>query len=154
MPDQLPHCATESVAFVLMGKAGHCSVCILNRLDPKSQDFWDANWLSARVELKSAGFRGDCEVTLRAEAFVEFRDQLLSLIEKGKGVARFAPIEPALTIGVQRDCFETAEAVISLKDNLDAGNELRARFRVDSKCLPMMIEELNRIVEAFPVVGR
>jgi hypothetical protein len=132
----------------------HVSVRLIARDNPNSRDFFDGNWIKGHAELKSGAFSAAADVTLRAEAFAELRNQLQAIVEKGKGVARFAPMEPWLTIGIQRDCFETLEAVVSLRDKLDAGNELRARFQIDAELLPTMLAELDRIIEAFPVVGR
>ncbi len=109
----------------------------------------DEDWLSAEVEVRSAGFNGRCRVTLWSKAFAPFRNQLQTLIDNGKGVARFVPAEPWLTIGLQRDCYDTIEAVCSVRDNLEGGNELRTRFAINPGQLETIAKELDRIIETL-----
>ena len=114
----------------------------------------DEDWLEAEVEVRSAGFNGRCLVTLWSMAFAPFRNQLQTLIDNGKGVAKFVPAEPWLTIGLQWDCYDTVEAVCTVRDNLDGGNELRTRFVISPGQLETIAQELDRIIQACSVVRR
>jgi hypothetical protein len=124
------------------------------REDPSSQDFLDGNWIECRVEVRSGGFGAAVDASLRAEAFASFRDQLRELSKTLKGNASFIPMEPWVTINLKGDCRHELEALCLVRDQLSGGNVLHATIKLEASFLSEILAGLDRICEAFPVVGR
>lgn len=132
----------------------HLRIWELKRENPNARDFIEGNWIKCRVEVKSGAFGGSVNVSLRAEAFATFRDQLRKLSQTLKGNASFIPMEPWVTINLKGDCRHELEALCLIRDNLDGGNEVRARIAVKAEWMGEMLEQLEGICEGFAVVGR
>ena len=64
----------ESVLLLGRTSSDYLSLRVRRRSNPESQDYWDGNWLNARVEVSVGGFRGAYRANLRAEEFLVFRD--------------------------------------------------------------------------------
>jgi hypothetical protein len=63
-------------------------------------------------------------------------------------------MEPWLTINLKGDCRHELEALCLIRDNLDGGNEVRARIPIKAEWIGGILEQLDRVCEMFPVVGR
>jgi hypothetical protein len=141
---------------VLIGSAAsdHLLIRAERRENSNSTDFLDGNWINCRVEVRSGAFAGAIDASLRAEAFASFRDQLRELTKTLKGNASFIPMEPWVTINLKGDCRHELEALCLVRDQLSGGNVLHATIKLQASFLPEILAGLDRICEAFPVVGR
>jgi len=141
---------------MLIGRisSDHLLVRPIERENASSADFLDGNWVKCRVEVRSGGFSGAVDASLRAEAFASFRDQLRELSRTLKGNASFVPMEPWVTINLKGDCRHELEALCLVRDQLGGGNVLHATIKLEVSFLPEILAGLDRICEAFPVVGR
>jgi hypothetical protein len=105
-------------------------------------------------------WQGEYGASLRAEEFVQFRQELQRLHEASTGEATFSPMEPWLELRLQRDSL----GHIHLKG--EAGPEgfgrnfgetrlvFEVRAFVDQTYLPPIIEQLMAVEEEFPVIGK
>ena len=114
----------------------------------------DANWLQAEVELtasSSGRFSGLQAVSLRTDELARFRDELAPLVETLDGEAMLEQMEAQLgcTIRLARGA---GELDAFLREQL--GAELRVSgIRTDQSYLQRALQEVTRIVSAFPVRG-
>ncbi len=127
---------------------------VKNREYPLSSDYWDGNWVKSIINVSAGGFTGKVRASLRSEEFVEFMNELSMLYKELSGQAHFTTMEKWLSITVVGDGLGHFEAQCKLSDNapVGGGNTLYFTLHFDQTFIPGMLDGLNRIVTAFPVI--
>jgi hypothetical protein len=120
---------------------------------PPLPDYWDDNWVDATITIAAGAFRGEIEAQLRAEDFVRFRDELRPLHERFVGRAKFETTEEWLSIDVVGDGKGHFRADCVAVDMPGTGNRLTFEIEFDQTDLPEILEGLDTIIQAVPVVG-
>src|SRR6188474_1709349 len=81
----------------------HIRIEVLRRERPDVEDYWDGNWVIARVGLRIHPWSGTYDATLRTEEFVSFREELEVMDRALEGEATFSPMEPWLELTLSMD---------------------------------------------------
>lgn len=131
----------------------HVTVTPSRREFPDVADYWDGNWVYARIVVAAGGFRGEFEAQLRTEEFVSFRDELRPLHEKLVGRAKFETTEGWLSIDIEGDGKGHFHADCVAVDLPGTGNRLTFVVDFDQTDLPEILQGLDAVTRAFPVVG-
>jgi hypothetical protein len=122
---------------------------------PHEETGSDANWLSASAELRASRtgvFEARHDIALRTEELVQFRDQLVRLLQTLTGEARLAHMEDQVGCAVRLK-HGVGELEAFLRE--EVGAELRVtEARTDQTYLQQALREMDSIVRAFPVKGR
>jgi hypothetical protein len=116
-------------------------------------DFWDGNWLVAKVTVAAGGFRGELAGSLRADEFVRLRDQLRLLFDDLAGTASFKTMEDWLMIEVVGDGKGHFHATCIAVD-VPTASRLTFTIDFDQTELPDIVRGLDAVCEAFPVLGK
>jgi hypothetical protein len=142
--------------FVRIGSTlGHAVVVRATRRErPDATDYWDGNWIHADIEVAAGAFRGRYEAQLRAEEVHAFRDEMRALGSKLDGMAAFKTIEEWLRMQIVGDGRGHFRASCHAIDAPDGGTRLTFEVSFDQTELPAIVRALDRICDAFPVVGR
>jgi hypothetical protein len=142
--------------MVTLGAATSDRVVVkpLRRSYPGRADYWDGNWLACSIEVEVGGFHGRVDCDLRNEEFVRFRDGLRRLYNELTGEATFETMEGWLKIGIVGDGRGHLTATCELRDDPTFGNQLHYTLDFDQTLLPKVIESLDNIIDAFPVIGK
>ncbi len=139
------------------GSDEHLAVEVLAREHPDKSDYWDGNWLTARVEVACGPFSGSYQAALRAEEFVHFRDQLERLVEDHEAPpAEFESMEPWLRFSVHRSDRHGHMRVTGRAQTepfFDSHNIFYFVLELETRFLPATLEELGKVIEEFPVIG-
>lgn len=135
-------------------RAEFISVTLQGRSHPTSEDFWDGNWLRARVEVAAGGFRGDVSGELRTEELVEFHRQILRLVGTLVGEANFTTREGWLKIRATGNGRGQMDLRSEVRDRPGDGNSLVLRLELDQTYLTLTAGDLVRAVKLYPVIGR
>jgi hypothetical protein len=126
---------------------------IHGRVKPDAQRYWDANWLHCTAEALAGDFRGTLEWQLRNEDLSRFMHALEGIKERA-GEALLDTLDGWLDIRVIRDEQEHIEARCQLVDNPIDGNTLEFRLVLDKSILPVLMDQLHKVLEQFPMAGR
>jgi hypothetical protein len=139
----------------LEGIDGKLTIHVLSReaADP-TDPYWDANWLTTSVEVGTPHLSAGLRAALKADEFAEFLVELRRLAAGDTEVARFRSIEGWLSLDVSS--LEDGVLVGGVaKAPLDPANELRfAIAGIRHVDVPGIADDVERILEAFPVLGR
>lgn len=119
-----------------------------------SQDYWDGNWVRAEIEIAVGGFRGRYGADLRAEELLSFRDACIQLSFSVSSEASFRTMEQQLQIRIVGNRHGGFTAECEAMDQAGTGNTLTFRLTFDQTEIPAILDGLNAIVDAYPVVGR
>jgi hypothetical protein len=131
----------------------HIVVRVLGRERSEAKDYWDGNWVDARVRVAAGGFRGELGGALRTEGFVRLRNQLRLLGDDPAGNAKFETMEDWLSIAIVGDGkghFHAACAAVDVR----TANRLTFGLDFDQAELPEILCGLDAVCEAWPVVGK
>ena len=149
----------ESPSFRIGGEEREfLLVQAISRERPQSLDFWDGNWLDARVHVSAGAFAGGYRASLRSDEFAHFLSGL-RLIYTSLGteipsyVAEFAAMEDQLSIVVRGDGLGNFVAHCIAIDELGTGNRLEFDLAFDQTYIPAILTGLESVLEAFPVLG-
>jgi hypothetical protein len=130
-------------------ETGHLAVRVERRDHEGATDFWDGNWLVAKVTVAAGGFRGELAGSLRADEFVRLRDQLRLLFDDLAGTASFKTMEDWLMIEVVGDGKGHFHA-ICIVVHVPTANRLAFGIDFDQTELPAIVGGLDAVCEAFP----
>jgi hypothetical protein len=117
-------------------------------------DYWDGNWLDAKIELRAGGFRGRFHAYLRGEELKTFHDALNRLYAFAATEADFETMEEQLRIKIKGDGLGHFEAACVAEDKAGIGNRLSFSLNFDQTEIPIILSGLESVMKEFPVVGR
>lgn len=143
------------MAELLVGLSGadHVRIEIVARTHPDAGDYWDANWVSARVSIRVGGFRGKYHACLTTYELKRFRDELAIAYDHLDGTATFESMEEWLCIRATGDGVGHFALSCRAKDAPGTGNELQFHLDVDQSQLLEMVWQLDEVLAQYPVVG-
>ena len=147
--------SAQELTLTVRGAGGdRYEIAVGFRSQSDVEDFDDGNWLACAVRVKAGGFRGDVAVSLRAEEFRRFRDELRRLNATLTGAATFETMEEWTAVRLVGDGRGHIEASGFLVDGFADANRLAFRLDFDQTELARMLRELDAVLSAFPVVGK
>ncbi|HVC78425.1 MAG TPA: hypothetical protein VND96_18115 [Candidatus Micrarchaeaceae archaeon] len=142
------HLGDETTSYV--------DVEVLSRTHDVS-DYWDGNWLTSVVKIAVGPWKGRYGASLRAEEFAQFHDQLRRLYDDASAPpAQFDSMEPWLRFKVQRSDslgHITIAGHAQAEPFFEKHNILNFVLDLDQTYLPSVLDELDGILNEFPVVG-
>ena len=147
-----PRSAKQSL---VIGSSGgeHLRVVVLKRTRPEADGFWERNWLDCAIDVSAGGFQGSVNANLRAEDLLGFRDALDMLRDGRVREAIFETTQQWLTMQVTVAGEGKFQAECELRDD-PKGNRLYFVMAFSTDGMASVLEALDGIVEAFPVIGR
>jgi hypothetical protein len=116
-------------------------------------DFFDSNWIEARIEIAVGGFEGSYLATLFRSDFPHFRNDLRKLYSFESSEGRFSTMENQLDIEIKGDRRGNFEAICVARDTSN-GNRLEFKLRFDQTEIPPMLAGLDSIIAGYPVLGK
>jgi hypothetical protein len=130
------------------------AITILGRSHPETGDFWDDNWVRAAVEVAAGGFRGAVSGDIRTDELLGFHRELVPLVACLSGLAHFTTMEEWLSLHITGDGRGHMELSCEVRDQPGIGNTLEFRLALDQTDLRALTDQLERVLLAYPVLGR
>ena len=131
----------------------HIIVRAVRREHEAAVDYWDGNWIAAKVTVAAGGFRAELVGSLRVEEFVRLRTQLRPLFDKLAGTAKFETMDHWLTVEIVGDRKGHFRAACVAVD-VPTANRLTFTIDFDQTELSEILPALDAVCEAFPVLGK
>ena len=126
---------------------------ILSRSYPNYTDYWDGNWLNARVTVSVGGFKGLLGGYLRAEEFLRFRGEIEKLNNTLSGKATFSTMEEWISFSLTGDGRGHVILKGQVRDRPGSENTLNFTIELDQTFLPQILKGLDKTIKLFPVIG-
>ena len=127
---------------------------MLQRNYPDSMDFWDANWIASVIHLEIPGYMVHFEADLRTDELRDFVDELRSMNENLGGTAILKNLDSYIYLEGAMDLRGKISWNIETCYPAEIGAELTCDFESDQTYLRILIDELDRVLEAYPVLGK
>ena len=138
--------AEPSTEVVLGDREDHVAITFRRAL---SEDAHEDGWgppLAATVAVSTRSFAGSCAVSVREEALLAFRRQLLRLCESEEHEAVLTSIEDRLCVRLRVHPDGRVVVRGHASDDLREGNTLVFAVRgLDRRCLFTLLEELREV---------
>ena len=134
-------------------KLAGISIWIEGRERPDSHDFWDGNWLNAKVRVEAPGSWVELRHTsIGIDELEAFDAQLQVLYRDLKGTAVPACLESALSIRLASDLRGHMRIEIDLTPEMGSQRHW-FEFSSDQSYLPEFLAGLRRVLETYEVRG-
>ncbi len=129
-------------------------ITINNYSFQNTDDYWDGNWLSVRINIKVGGFTGNYGAQLRNTDFIDFKKDLEKIYSNLEGQALFHSMEDYLQINISGDGLGHFKADCMATDDpgID-GNKLAFILAFDQTEIYDMTKMIDKIIENFPLRG-
>jgi hypothetical protein len=144
-----------SKTIAIRGDGGQqIQIEVLNYERPKSTEGSDANWLSCSCGVTVREFSCDINLSLMADDFVRFLDDLNEALHSLRGTAVFITLESGLKLEItfkaagHADVFGTVQSQLSV---VPTRTRLDFSFETDQSFLSQTIEGLRAVIQQFPV---
>ena len=131
----------------------HLVIRAVRREHEGATDYWDGNWIVAKVTVGAGGFRGELVGSLRIEEFVRLRNQLRLPLGDLAGTSKFETMERWLAleiVGDGRGHFHAACVAV----DVPTASRLTFGIDFDQTELPEILRGLDAVCDAFPVLGK
>ena len=123
---------------------------ISGRERPDFTDGDDRNWLQAVVEVRSGRMAGAIACSLRTEDIGDFRSGLARMTDAGDAFGEFKTMEDRLAIKVERSASGRLTVTGHISERPD-GDRLSFRFATATDGIPMMLQDLDEILDEYPI---
>lgn len=138
--------------FHILGEDTKIGIAVFTQSYPDSSDYWDGNWLNAKIECEIPGFAAKFGFQLRSDEIKDFTDQLKVMAHQQKGKAALYNLDGYVEI---EGTMDGRNVLWKAALCYPAGNgaSLKFDFRSDQSDLFQTIKELDGVLSIFPVVG-
>ena len=127
---------------------------VTSRSYPDTSDFDDRNWLNTKILVKAGSFSGAINGQIQANELTFFRDELTKLYRSLSGSAKFFTIEEWLLLEIAGDGKGHFALTGEIMDEVGLGNILKFKFDFDQTFMPKVLNDLEKVINAFPVLGK
>jgi hypothetical protein len=115
---------------------------------------WDKNWVKSKVAVKAGSFSGEYNAEFRTTDFDRFKKDFSALYDNLSGGALFSDLEGYLELRIVGDGNGHFEMKATANDKPGIyGSQLTFEMNFDQTYIKDIVRQLDRITEAFPVVG-
>lgn len=151
MSNRLKREAAPTVVFGSL-ESEYLAIHVFRRLYDVS-DYWDGNWIDTEIRIRTRGITASYRADLRAEELERLRDGLVPMYETLSGGASLRSLEEWLSIDIEADRLGHCEVKYVAVVSHSPRTALESSLQLDQTYLPAVINQLNRILAAFPVIG-
>jgi hypothetical protein len=132
----------------------HLSLHVLRREHEGAGDYWDGNWVIARIDLAVGAFTASVAASLRMDEIQHLNAGLKVMQQTVFGTAVLDSIEDWIELEIQCDAGGHLSISGWLSDAPGSGNRLSFELPgKDQTYLPDWIDSLDAIEGALPVLG-
>jgi hypothetical protein len=131
------------------------SIALLGRQFPNSDDYWDGNWLTSVVVVRTGAFTGKATGYLRTDEVVWLNEQLKLLSQTLTGSAAFQTTEEWIVFKID-SVGKLGHLRLSgiLLEPIYRDSQLRFSIGFDQTYLPPLLKQLHHVTTRFPVIGK
>ncbi len=135
-------------------QAEFLSITVRGRAYRQSQDYWDGNWLLVTVVIRAGKFSGEIAGMLRAEELQKLRDDLREFQRTLSGSVSYETAEEWLSLQIEADTLGSIALSGTISDDVsDSYNTLEFTLEGDQTFLASPLQQLEQVMQAYPVIG-
>lgn len=124
---------------------------ILGRQYPNSMDPDDGNWLNTDIQIVSGPFSGEVRALLRTDEFMNFKSRMEILHKTLKGVAEYRSLEEWVIMTIKGDGLGHFFTEGYVRGKPGGANKICFSFEFDQTIMPKIMNNLNKLIEEYPI---
>ncbi|WP_110111803.1 hypothetical protein [Bacillus sp. CGMCC 1.16541] len=138
---------------LLVGEEAKIEIDLIHRSYPTSMDYWDGNWVDSRIKVEIPGYVAHFDSYLRTDELQDFFSQLKKMNDTLTGKAALHNLDNYIQI--EGEMTKTGMIHWTAETCYPAGYGavLTFEFASDQSYLNELIEQLDELLLAYPVVG-
>ena len=114
---------------------------------------WDRNWIKTRIIIKAGVFNGQFVAEFMTTDFELLKRDLKKLYKDLEGEAKFEPREGQLKLNFLADGLGHFEIKCIAQEAISSGARISFELHIDQTELSRLINEIDIITKAFPILG-
>jgi|SRR3989339_168176 len=139
--------------FIIKGDNGDVIVEIIRRNDYGSEEYYDANWLSTRINVNILGYNASFNGDIQTTEIESFMNQVEKMYNMSSNEAIFSTIEGIIEIKGKKNTLGHIEWICETRYPAGIGATLLFSINSDQSFLPNLISQLKNILKIFPVIN-
>ncbi len=136
------------------GDNAQLSLTALRRERSGDTNAYDSDWIVTRCQVAAPGFQADVTESVLLSELVGLRDDLAKMYAELEGRMKWSAREHFLTLTAERNRLGHIYWTIELNQPMGMAVRLRLEIRSDQTYLPPLLDQIDAILEAFPLVGK
>lgn len=144
----------ENIYFEISENGNFIRIELIKQSNPNAELDWDKNWLKGLVKVKAGVFSGEFKAEFMTVDFVSFKNELEKLYYKLNGIATFHTLESQVEIKIIGDGIGHLNAECEVLDYAGTGNKLIFEINFDQTHIPKILNQLEKITDRFPKIGK
>jgi len=148
---------TDTPAILVCDEQARVTLHPLRRENPDSTDYWDSNWIVTRIQATAPGFHADITEPVHLSELVWLREELETMRAVLAGRIVWKAMEGFLELVAEMDRLGHIRWTVLLRhfNGHFNGKEARLLLEIenDQTYLPALVNEVDAVLETFPVVG-
>ena len=146
--------STENLFFEIKSQWNFIRISTKNTINYNSEIDYDNNWINCYIEVKGGAFQGKYSAEILTITFEDFKQKLAILYNKLDGKVIFSDLEEYCKIDISGDGSGKLRASIECNDKSGIYSaNLTFDIDFDQTFLKDIINQLNQITKAFPIIG-
>ena len=125
-----------------------------HRGHPEAHDYWDGNWVVARIQAEVQGFKADFTDQVHLGDVIRFYEEVLKLNASLTGAATLAVMEEYLVVIGTLDARGRLDWSVLLLHPVKRDVQLQFEFQADQSYLPELIQQIEDVLIEFQVRGQ
>jgi len=114
---------------------------------------WDKNCIRTLLTIKGGAFKGQYQAEMYTFEFEKFKQDLRRAYKDLKSEFTFSCRDHELVLKIKGDGNGHFTVDCTAMDQPTIGGELRFQLSFDQTYIPELVNQLNDITKAFPIVG-
>ncbi|MDO8998507.1 MAG: hypothetical protein Q7W45_01995 [Bacteroidota bacterium] len=144
----------DELYFELTDGPNSVRVDVIEKINYDSTLDWDKNWLKTNVKVNAGAFSGQFSVDFMTVDFENFKHELLRIYDDLKGCTRFGNLDQNLELVFRGDGNGHFNIEVIANESKDfEKNELTFHINIDQTHIKPLVNQVDKIVSAFPIVG-
>ena len=144
---------SEANTILVAGDAARLTLEMQHREYPESTDYWDANWVVTRFFATAPGFRADFVESVHLSEVISLRKGLAKMHARMEGAVEWKAMDGFLELTAEMDKLGHIHWTIDLIYPAGVGARLSLELENDQTYLPALLNQIDDILEAFPLLG-
>jgi len=142
------------VKFKLLGEENEkVEIEVIGRTHPESTDYWDGNWIDAKLKVEIPGYLVEFVANLRTDELRGFLDELKIMYKTLKGKVELDNMDEYIHFECEINNLGHIRWIGKTCYPPGYGAELTFEFQSNQSYLEQIIRELDAILAVFPVIG-
>jgi hypothetical protein len=142
----------EETFFEILEESDYLRLEPIELIKYDSEIDWDKNWIKTKISVKSGSFSGQYFADFMTVDFEKLKNDFYRIYDNLKGFVDFVDLERHLELKISGDGIGHFVVHVNASDKPSEGNRLIFELFFDQTQIKELINQLEKITKAYPIV--